>query len=126
MHASVSVRTVLAALIFMSTVVTQAATFVYVSNADSQEISVLSLDAAKNDVFLVQTVPVGGQVMPLAVSPDRKHLYAALRTQPHSVASFGIDAESGRLTPMGVNPLPDSMAYIATDRTGRYLSLIHI
>jgi len=121
MRAFASVRTVLAVLFFMSTVVTQAATVVYVSNADSREISVLSLDAAKNDVFLVQTVPVSGQVMPLAVSPDRKHLYAALRSQPYSVASFSIDAASGRLTPIGVNPLPDSMAYIATDRTGRHL-----
>src|SRR5258706_1357505 len=121
MRAIACVRTVLAVLSLTSAIVTQAATFVYVSNADSKEISVLLLDAAKNDVYLVQTVPVSGQVMPLAVSPDRKTLYAALRSQPYSVASFRIDSASGRLTPIGLNPLPDSMAYITTHRTGRHL-----
>ena len=121
MRAIACVRTVLAVLSLTSAIVTQAATFVYVSNADSKEISVLLLDAATNDVYLVQTVPVSGQVMPLAVSPDRKTLYAALRSQPYSVASFRIDSASGRLTPIGLNPLPDSMAYITTDRTGRHL-----
>ena len=99
----------------------QAATFVYVSNADSREISVLRLDTASGELGLVQTVPVSGQVMPLAVSPDRKFLYAALRSQPYSVASFRIDAASGRLVAIGSNALPDSMASIATDRSGRYL-----
>ena len=104
-----------------SPAVSQAATYVYVSNADSREISVLRLDASSNDLLLVQTVPVTGQVMPLAVSPDKKFLYAALRSQPYSVASFRIDAASGRLEPIGVNALPDSMAYVLTDRTGRWL-----
>jgi 6-phosphogluconolactonase len=99
----------------------KATTCIYVSNADSREISVLSLDAARNDICLTQTVPVSGQVMPLAVSPDRKHLYAALRSQPYAVLSFGISPVNGHLTRIGVHPLPDSMAYIATDRTGRYL-----
>ena len=48
MRAVASVRTVLAILIFMNAVVTQAATFVYVSNADSKEISALvASNAAK-------------------------------------------------------------------------------
>lgn len=111
---------VLASIATMSAA-TSARTFVYVSNADSREISVLSLDAAKSDLLPVQTVPVDGQVMPMAVSPDRKFLYAALRSQPFSIASFSIDASSGRLTRIGSAPLPDSMAYLATDRTGRWL-----
>lgn len=121
MHAFLRLRTVLFLLLMLSHAVSQAATFVYVSNADSREISVLLLDSAKNDLLLVQTVPVTGQVMPLAVSPDRKFLYAALRSQPYSVASFAIDSNSGKLTAIGVNPLPDSMAYIATDRGGKFL-----
>ena len=114
-------RTVFAALAFVSAAMSQASTFVYVSNADSKDISVLLLDPTARDLLLVQTVPVNGQVMPLAVSPDKKYLYAALRSQPYSVASFRIDATSGKLSTIGVNPLPDSMAYIATDRTGRHL-----
>ncbi|HEY2928378.1 lactonase family protein [Piscinibacter sp.] len=121
MHVFARLRAVLSFFFLLSAAVSQAATFVYVSNADSREISVLLLDTATGELGLVQTVPVGGQVMPLAVSPDRKFLYAALRSQPYTVASFRIDAASGRLAAIGSNALPDSMASIATDRTGRYL-----
>jgi 6-phosphogluconolactonase len=92
---------------------------VYVSNADSREIYVMELRRGK--VKLIEKVPVSGSVMPLAVSPDRKFLYAALRSEPYSVASFAIDRESGQLTPIKTTPLADNMAYIATDRVGRYL-----
>jgi 6-phosphogluconolactonase len=94
---------------------------VYIANADSRDISVLSLDAAAGALKPLQTVPAGGQVMPLAVSPDRRFLYAALRSEPYAVASFAIDAESGGLSPIGRSALPDSMAHIATDRGGRWL-----
>jgi 6-phosphogluconolactonase len=95
--------------------------FVYVSNADSQEISVLSLDAASGRVTPVQTLAVGGTVMPMAFSPDRKLLYAALRSQPYRVATLAVDRASGRLNKLGEASLADSMAYIATDRSGRWL-----
>ncbi|HMC14714.1 MAG TPA: beta-propeller fold lactonase family protein [Albitalea sp.] len=114
-------RPALLALAMMAGAAAQAATCVYVSNADSREISVLSLDLASGELSPVQTVPVTGTVMPLAVSPDRKFLYAALRSEPYTVASFRIDPASGKLTQIGASPLPDSMAYIATDRSGRHL-----
>lgn len=114
-------RTVAASIVFSGLAVSHAATFVYISNADSKDISVLQLDAAAGDLLQVQTVPVDGQVMPMAVSPDRKVLHAAIRSQPFRVASFRIDPASGRLTPIGTAPLPDSMAHIATDRSGRWL-----
>src|SRR5207249_6431134 len=37
------------------------------------------------------------------------------------VSAFALDRASGRLTHLGTTPLADSMAYIVTDRTGRYL-----
>lgn len=92
---------------------------VYVSNADSREIYVLELRRGK--VKIVEKVAVSGSVMPLAVSPDRKFLYAALRSEPYSVASFAIDPANGKLKLIKTTPLADNMAYIATDRTGRYL-----
>lgn len=94
---------------------------VYVSNADSKDISVLRLDAAKGTLEPVQTVPVGGTVMPLAVSADAGLLYAALRSEPFTVATFRIDPASGLLAPVATSPLPDSMANIALDRSGRHL-----
>lgn len=98
-----------------------AATWVYVSNADSQEISVLELDRAQGVLKPVETVNVGGTVMPMAVSPDKRFLYAALRSQPFRVVSFAIDGASGKLRKLGEAPLADSMANIDTDLTGRWL-----
>src|SRR6185369_2143834 len=121
MRALRCLRTAAALLLMSLAAMSHATTIVYVSNADSKEISVLRLDPAANDVYLIQTLPVGGQVMPMAVSPDRKTLYAAIRSQPYQVMSFRIDSTSGRITSIGSNPLPDSMAYIATDRIGRTL-----
>lgn len=121
MQACRSLLRMLSLALLLSAAMSNAATVVYVSNADSKEISVLRLDDEKGDLALVQTVPVGGQVMPMAVSPDRKFLYAALRSQPYTVASFAIDARDGRLSPIGTAPLPDSMASIGVDRIGRTL-----
>jgi 6-phosphogluconolactonase len=98
-----------------------AATIVYVSNADSQEISVLSLDRTSGALTPIETVPVGGAVMPMAVSPDKRVLYATMRSQPFRVASFAIDAASGRLKKLGESALADSMANIDVDRSGRWL-----
>ena len=64
-----------------------AATWVYVSNADSQEISVLELDRAQGALKPVQTLNVGGTVMPMVVSHDKRMLYAALRSQPFRVTA---------------------------------------
>jgi 6-phosphogluconolactonase len=96
-------------------------TIVYVSNADSRDISVLAFDAERAELSLLQTLPLPGIVMPLALSPDRRHLYAALRSEPFGVASLGIAASDGRLSLRATSPLPQSMAHIATDRSGRYL-----
>jgi 6-phosphogluconolactonase len=98
-----------------------AATFVYVSNADSQEISVLQMDRANGELLAVETLNVGGTVMPLAISPDKRVLYAALRSQPFRVVSFAIDPASGRLKKLGEAALADSMANIDVDRSGRWL-----
>ena len=69
----------------------------------------------------LETVAVGGAVMPLAVSPDKRFLYAALRSQPYRVVSFAIDAASGHLRKLGESALADTMANIDVDRTGKWL-----
>jgi len=94
---------------------------VYVSNAESGDISVLHLDPRQRALVQVQNVPVGGEVMPLALSPDRRRLYAARRSEPREALSFAIDPRTGQLATLGAAALPHSMAYIATDREGRYL-----
>jgi 6-phosphogluconolactonase len=97
------------------------ASFVYIANADSREISVLRLNARAGTLMPIETVPTAGAVMPLAISPDRQRLYAALRSEPYSVSSFSIDAKTGKLALLATVPLPDNMAFLSTDGSGRFL-----
>ena len=94
---------------------------VYVANADSREIIVLSMHAQTGALAPVECVPVAGTVMPLAIAPSQRFLYASLRSEPFSVATFAIDRTSGRLVYLSSTRLPDQMCYIATDKTGRFL-----
>ena len=100
--------------------------FVYVGNADSNDINVLSLDSKNGELAAIERVPIPGlretgATTPMAVSPDRRVIYVASRGEPLSVSSFSIDPASGKLTYLSNTALPDSMAYISTDRSGRYL-----
>jgi 6-phosphogluconolactonase len=102
-----------------------AATFVYVGNADSQDVTVLELKSS-GDLTPVETTAVPGPTkpggsLPLAVSPAKKRLYVGLRNEPYSAVTFAIDAKTGRLTLVGSGPLADSMAYVVTDRSGKFL-----
>jgi 6-phosphogluconolactonase len=99
---------------------------VYVGNAESNEIYVMRLDRQTGELAMVETVAIPGVVTPgistpMAVSPDRRFLYAATRGEPKIAAGFAIDQTSGTLTHVASGPLADSLAYIATDRTGRFL-----
>ena len=93
----------------------------YVACMYSAEILVFELNSQNGDIKEIQSMPVGGAVLPMALSPDRRHLYGALRTQPYRVVSLAIDAVTGKLTRLADAPLPESMPYISVDRTGRYL-----
>jgi 6-phosphogluconolactonase len=102
-------------------------TVVYVSNAASKEIYVFAMNRDSGDLLIIDKVPVPGTdkpspaSMPMAVTPDHRFLYAALRSDSFPVSCFAIDRMSGRLNHLSSTPLQDSMAYIVTDRTGRYL-----
>jgi 6-phosphogluconolactonase len=100
----------------------EAGTYLYVSQAEAQKISVLKLADATGELSSVQEVDVGGKVMPLAVSPDHRFLYAALRSKPDwKIVSFAIDGGSGQLTKLGEAPAFNSTVYICTDHTGCHL-----
>jgi len=102
-------------------------TVVYVSNAGTKEIYVLAMNCESGDLDFIDKVLVPGtdkpspSSMPMAVTPDHRFLYAALRSDSFPVSSFAIDPASGRLSHLATTPLQDSMAYIVTDRTGRHL-----
>jgi len=108
------------------TVETQVCTCVYVGNAETSEIHVYRLSGETGELMLVETVAIPGVVKagistPLAIHPDKRVLFAGMRGEPTFAASFQIDADDGTLTHVANGPLPDRMAYLATDRTGAFL-----
>jgi 6-phosphogluconolactonase len=100
-------------------------TVVYVASAGTSEIHSFRLDEsgvlAPLAVVPLPDVAEPGGSAPLAVSPDRRFLYCAIRSEPFRVAAFAIDPSSGSLSAIGSAPLADSMPYIAADRTGHWL-----
>ena len=103
-----------------------AATYMYVGNAGANEIVVLSLDPKTGDLKEIEKIAVpgitkAGGSIPMAVSPNKKFLYAGFRGEPLAVAAFAIDAKTGKLRHLGNGTLAHSMAYIATDRSGKFL-----
>jgi 6-phosphogluconolactonase len=103
-----------------ATLTTQAATFVYVSNAEDGDIGMYTLQAdgslKPGERFKAEKI-----VMPMTVSADKRFLVAAVRSKPFSAYTYSIDRSSGALKLVGTGPLAESFPYIHLDRTGRYL-----
>ncbi len=98
-----------------------AKTFVYVSNAQDGNIDAYVMDTSSGALTPIGKTEAAKLVMPMAVSPNKKHLYAVVRSQPPRVLTYAIDASTGALAQKASAPLPDSMPYVSTDHTGRYL-----
>jgi len=96
------------------------ATFVYVSNADDGGIGVYRM-LDSGELQPGARAKAAGVVMPMAVSPDRRFLYAAARSKPYTVYVYSIDPGTGALTQSSTAPLAESFPYISLDKTGRYL-----
>ncbi len=98
-------------------------TFVYVSNSESRSIGAFELNLESGGLTPLQDVvfETPGQVMPMALSPDRRFLYAAQRGDPNTVTAFAVDGSTGLLSRLGSAPLPHSTPSITVDRTGRWL-----
>jgi len=112
--------TVMAVISLVGSASASAATYVYVSNADDGDIGTYSAQA-DGSLKPGARVPAAKIVMPMAVSPDRRFLYAAARSKPFSVHAYSIDASTGALKPLAVSPLAESFPYISLDKTGRFL-----
>src|SRR5205809_1026680 len=97
-----------------------AATYVYVSNAEDGEIGAYAMQPDGALKALART-QVAKTVMPMAVSPNRRLLYAASRSKPYTVHVFAIDPGTGALKPLSTAPLAESFPYISLDRNGRFL-----
>lgn len=95
---------------------------VYVSMAPEQKIQLFRLDGKDGKLTPVEALAVDGAPGSLATDPEKKFLFASLRTTS-SLASFRIDPATGKLTHLSTAPLPkgENAAFVGTDRTGRWL-----
>jgi 6-phosphogluconolactonase len=66
-------------------------------------------------------IEAGKLVMPMNVSPDKRFLFAAVRSQPFSAVSYTIDRATGALKLVAKAPLAESLPYITTDKSGKWL-----
>ena len=97
-------------------------TFVYVSNAEDGNIDGYLMDEASGRLTPLDKTTAGRLVMPMTVSPDKRFLYASVRSKPYTVNTYAIDPASGALKLAAKTPpLPDNKVYLSTDATGHYL-----
>ena len=116
-------RWFLTAFLFLSAAMSlQADTFVYVSLAPEQKIQIYRLDPKDGTLTAVGSMDVKGAPGSLAVDPQKKYLFASLRTI-FSIASFTIDPATGMLNQISTAALPkdENAAFVGTDRTGNWL-----
>jgi 6-phosphogluconolactonase len=114
-------RSILFSVLFTLGGAVQAATFVYVSNADDGNIGMYTLEK-DGTLKPGERFDSGGKVvMPMSVSPDKKYLIAAVRSKPFTAVTYSIDKKSGALKEVGRGPLAESFPYISIDKTGRWL-----
>lgn len=95
-------------------------TYVYVSNAADGTLSSYRL-SAEGQLLPLATLEAGAGAMSLALSPDRSKLYASIRGKPFTLATYDIDPANGALTLVKSATAADSLVYISTDNSGRYL-----
>jgi len=104
-----------------TTITARAATYVYVSNAEDGNIGLYAMQPdgtlAPGEKFDVGAKPV----MPMSISPDKKYLFAAVRSKPFTAVTFAIDHKTGALKKVSSGPLAESFPYIRVDNSGHYL-----
>ena len=120
MRALALVTGILVSALMMVVGIAQAATFVYVSNAEDGTIGMYTL-GADGTLQPGARVEAGKPVMPMSVSPDKRFLFAAVRSKPFTVISYSIERGTGALKRLSTAPLAESFPYIRVDHTGRYL-----
>ena len=112
---------VLSAAIITVATTAQAATYVYVSSAGDGTVGMYTLEPdgtlKPGERFEAGGKPVG----PMSVSPDKRFLFAAIRSKPFTAVTFGIDHKTGALKKLSTGPLPDSAPYIRVDKSGHFL-----
>ncbi len=94
--------------------------YMYVALQEDDKVSVLTMDHQTGKLTPQVEVSVPGGPFTMAISPDRRFLYAGCRGTPQ-LFSFQINQADGGLTQNGTVSLEPWPVYINTDRKGRFL-----
>ncbi|PKB64706.1 MAG: hypothetical protein BZY80_02010 [SAR202 cluster bacterium Io17-Chloro-G2] len=94
--------------------------YLYVSLQDDDKISVFTMDTETGKLTPKSEIPLPGGPSPLAISPDRKVLYAGHRGSSE-ISSFQIDQVTGALTHSGKVSVEAAPTFVATDRKGGFV-----
>jgi 6-phosphogluconolactonase len=103
-----------------ATSMSMAKTFVYVSNAQDGNIDTYNMDMSTGALTPVGKTEAAKMVMPMTLSPNKKYLYAVIRSQPTRVLTYTIDPASGALTQKASAPLPGTACLMSRPITGRF------
>jgi 6-phosphogluconolactonase len=95
-------------------------TVVYVAEGGHHRVAVYGLDEEKGALTRLGDVELAGSPGALALSHDRRHLYAAVRSDG-TFSTLAIDPETGLLTLVSTVPAAGAAAFVQPDRTGRWL-----
>ena len=96
--------------------------YVYVAAQDDNKIGIYTMDADSGALTHSEDSPMPGGPSLLAISPDKRTLYVSHR-EALELSSQRIDPATGGLTQTGSVSVEDWPAYLATDRTGRHLTV---
>ncbi len=99
---------------------TLAAQFVYVSLDGENRIVSYAINSTTGELTKSKDTVLPSPAGALTVSPDRRFLFASLRAAGR-LASFRLDSGTGQLVPLGTVAAGADPAFVATDRTGRFL-----
>ena len=94
--------------------------YMYVALQEDDKISVFTIDPQTGKLTPQVEVSVPGGPFTLAISPDRKFLYAGSRDTPQ-LSSFQINQANGGLTQNGTVSLEANPVYVSTDRKGKFV-----
>ncbi|MDH3584336.1 MAG: lactonase family protein [Phycisphaerae bacterium] len=93
---------------------------VYVAVGKDQRIAVLDIDGRSGQLVPRSEISLSGQPGSLAISPDRRFLFAAVRNAG-AAAALAIDPKTGDLQVLGETDIGGNAAYLSVDASGRYL-----
>lgn len=91
---------------------------VYIASPESHQIHVWSMNEV-GELTLIQTVTTPGQVQPMVLSHDKKHLYIGVRPN-FRVVTYEVE-DKGTLRLKAETSIPGTPVHLSLDNSGRYL-----